>query len=35
LLLENIRSLKNIHIENQETLNYLIKNEVVINYLCT
>lgn len=32
LLLENIRSLKNIHIENQETLNYLIKNEVVINF---
>lgn len=35
LLLENLRSSKKIIIENQKTLNYLIKNEVVINYLCT
>jgi lauroyl/myristoyl acyltransferase len=32
LLLDNIRTLKKIQIENHETLNYLIKNEVVINY---
>lgn len=33
LLLDNIRTLEKIQIENQETLNYLIKNEVVINYV--